>query len=101
MQEHLSTLGLMPKPHSDVLRMIQDMSYPWNNPEVTSVNHGVNSDDFLTAWGSFDSASALILSLPTGLAATFDISAAYRLTPICPDQQQHLYILLNDQVYVD
>src|SRR5882762_2581556 len=97
-----SPLGLVLKPHSDALRMIQDMSYPRNNPEVTSVNHGVNSNDFPTAWGSFDSASALILSLPTGcLAATFDISAAYRLTPIRPDQQQHLCVLWNDRVYVD
>jgi hypothetical protein len=35
---HTSPLALVPKPHSDALRMIQDMSYPWNNPEITSVN---------------------------------------------------------------
>jgi len=82
--------------------MIQDMSYPRNNPEITSVNHGINSDDFPTAWGSFDAAAALILSLPPGcLAATFDISAAYRLTPIRPDQQHHLCVFWMDRVYVD
>jgi hypothetical protein len=97
-----SPLGLVPKPHTDIFRMIQDMSYPRNNPNVTSVNHGINADDFPTAWGTFDETAALILSLPAGcLAATFDISAAYRLTPIRPDQQQHLCIFWEDQIYVD
>ena len=88
-----SPLGLVPKPHTDTFRMIQDMSYPRNHPSITSVNHGINSDDFPTAWGTFDDTAALILSLPAGcLAATFDISAAYRLTPIRPDQQHHLCV---------
>jgi hypothetical protein len=82
--------------------MIQDMSYPRNHPSVTSVNHSINSDDFPTAWGTFDETAALILSLPAGcLAATFDISAAYRLTPIRPDQQHHLCVFWKDMVYVD
>jgi hypothetical protein len=96
-----SPLGLVPKPHTDAFRMVQDMSYPRNNPRVTSVNHGVNSDDFPTAWGTFDATASLILSLPPGcLAATFDISAAYRLTPIRPNQQQHLCVFWNNLVYV-
>ena len=97
-----SPLGLVPKPHSDTLRMIQDMSYPRNDPTTPSVNLGINSDDFPTTWGSFDQTVALILSLPPGcLAATFDISAAYRITPIRPDQQQHLCVFWRDRVYVD
>ena len=97
-----SPLGLVPKPHTDTFRMIQDMSYPRNHPSITSVNHGINSDDFPTAWGTFDDTAALILSLPAGcLAATFDISAAYRLTPIRPDQQHHLCVFWKDMVYVD
>jgi hypothetical protein len=82
--------------------MIQDMSYPRNNPVITSVNHGIDSDNFPTAWGTFDAAAALILSLPPHcLAATFNIAAAYRLTPIRPDQQHHLCVFWKDQVYVD
>jgi hypothetical protein len=66
------------------------------------VNAGVNADDFPTSWGTFDDTAALILSLPAGcLAATFDISAAYRLTPIRPDQQNSLCIFWNDRVHVD
>ena len=97
-----SPLGLVPKPHTDMFRMIQDMSYPRNSPTIPSVNHGINSDDFPTAWGTFDITASLILSLPPGsLAATFDISAAYHLTPIRPDQQQHLCVFWNGLVYVD
>ena len=97
-----SPLGLVPKPHTDTFRMIQDMSFPRNDPNIPSVNHGIVSDDFPTAWGTFEATSALILSLPPGcLAATFDISAAYRLTPIRPDQQQHLCVLWKGLVYVD
>jgi hypothetical protein len=97
-----SPLGLVPKPHTDSFRMIQDMSFPRNNPNISSVNHGINVSDFPTAWGSFDETVALILLLPDGcLAATFDISAAYRLTPIRPDQQHHLCVFWKGLVYVD
>ena len=75
---HTSPLGLVLKPHTNTFQMIQDMSYPRDNLTITSVNHGINSDDFPTAWGTFDITASLILPLPPGsLAATFDISAAY------------------------
>lgn len=97
-----SPLGLVPKPHSSKLRLVQDMSFPRNDPNITSVNAGVNSDDFPTSWGTFDSTAELILSLPPGcVAATFDISAAYRLTPVHPSQQHALCIFWNGLVYVD
>jgi hypothetical protein len=99
---HTSPLGLVPKPHSDSLHLVQDMSFPQNNPLIPSVNAGVNSDDFPTEWGMFESTAQLILSLPDGcLVATFDISAAYRLTPIRPSKQNALCISWNDKVYVD
>ena len=82
--------------------MIQDMSYPRDDPTTPSVNLGIDSDNFPTAWGSFDQTVALVLSLPPGcLAVTFDISAAYHITPVRPDQQQHLCVLWKDHVYVD
>lgn len=97
-----SPLGLVPKPHTDIFRMIQDMSFPRNDPTIISVNAAVNSDDFPTIWGDFDSTSQLILTLPDGCrAATFDISAAYRITPIRPDQQNALCVYWEGKVYVD
>ena len=78
------------------------MSFPRNNPNIASVNAGVNSDNFPTSWGTFDSTAELILSLPPGcVAATFDITAAYRLTPVHPNQQHALCIFWKGLVYVD
>jgi hypothetical protein len=82
--------------------MIQDLSFPRNHPDVFSVNVEINASDFLTAWGTFDETSNLILSLPKGcLATTFDISAAYRVTPIAPKQQNVLCVWWDGKVWVD
>jgi hypothetical protein len=95
-------LGLTPKPHTDTFCLIEDLSFPRNDPLIPSINSGISSDDFPTSWGTFNEAAALILSLPPGAeAATFDISAAYRLTPIRPDQQHALCIFWDGLVYVD
>ena len=82
--------------------MIQDMSYPRNNLTIKLVNHGICSDDFPMAWGTFDITASLILSLPPGsLAATFDISTVHHFTPVQPDQQHHLCIFWDGFVYVN
>jgi hypothetical protein len=97
-----SPIGLVPKSGSSKFRMIQDLSFPRNHSSIASVNAGINSDDFPTGWGTFDATSNLVLSLPAGsLAATFDISAAYRITPIRPDQQNSLCILWEGMVRID
>ena len=31
---HTSPLGLVPKLHSTIFQMIQDLSYPWNEPHL-------------------------------------------------------------------
>lgn len=97
-----SPLGLVPKPGTDLFRMIQDLSFPRNNPLIPSINSEVNADDFPTGWGTFDETAAIILSLPPGCrAAAFDISAAYRITPVNPRQQNSLCIAWQGSVYVD
>ena len=70
----MSPLGLVPKPLLNKLRLIQDISFPRNDRDLTSVNARVNSNDFPTSWGTFDSTAELILSLSLGcIAATFNI----------------------------
>lgn len=97
-----SPLGLVPKAGADTFRLVQDMSYPRNDPSISSVNAKINSDDFPTEWGTFDETSNLILQLPTGtLAAAFDISAAYRITPIRPEHQNAVCLFWRGKVYVD
>lgn len=97
-----SPLGLVPKPNSSKLRMIQDLSFPRADPSCPSVNSFINSDDFPTAWGTFEETAKLILSLPEGCrTATFNISAAYRITPVHPLQQNFVCVLWQGKVYVD
>lgn len=82
--------------------MIQDLSFPRSDPSCPSVNSFINSDDFPTAWGTFEETSRLILSLPDGCrAATFDISSAYRITPVHPAQQNFVCVMWRGKVYVD
>ena len=50
----------------------------------------------------FDTTAALILSLPPGcLAVTFDISAAYWITPVHLDQQNALCLFWDRKVRVN
>ncbi len=99
---HTSPLGLVPKSGSAKLRMIQDLSFPHGDSACPSVNSQVNSDDFPTEWGTFDSLSSLILGLPAGCkAAAFDITAAYRITPVLPSQQHVLCVFWKGKVYID
>jgi hypothetical protein len=97
-----SPLGLVPKPGSSKFRMIQDMLHPRDDPDILSINASIDADEFPTIWGTFNSTAALILSLPPGcVTATFDITAAYRNTPIRPDQQHVLCVYWRGKVYVD
>ena len=97
-----SPLGLVLKPNADTFQMIQDMSFPCGQPEVASVNNGIDPNNFPTEWGTFDATSLMILSLPPGcIAATFNISATYCLTPIRPDQQQHLCVMWEGLIYIN
>jgi hypothetical protein len=41
-----SPVGLVPKPNSNKFRMIQDLSFPQNDPKSSSVNSGINPDNF-------------------------------------------------------
>jgi hypothetical protein len=94
-----SPLGLVPKPGSAKLHMVQDLLFPRNDPAISSVNSYINANLFPTAWGSFASTSKMILALPHGATlASFDISSAYCLTPILPSQQNWTCVAWQDKV---
>jgi hypothetical protein len=85
-------------------QLIQDFLFLRNPGAVqhTSVNLLINSDNYLTEWGTFVDTSALVLLLPDGcLAATFNVSATYRTTPVAPAQQNALCILWMGLLYID
>lgn len=97
-----SPLGLVPKPHSNKFHIVQDLSYPCNDPSIHAVNADISADNFPTVWGTFNNTAAPIPPPPHGcVAATFDISSAYCIIPVLPWQQNSLCIFWKGIVYVD
>jgi len=97
-----SPLGVVPKPGTSDFRLVQDFSYPRNNPLLPSINSGINPDDFKCDWGSFQQVVNIILDAPPGSqAATLDVDAAFRRCPIHPSQQPNFVIMWNDLFYID
>ncbi|VDB90881.1 unnamed protein product [Peniophora sp. CBMAI 1063] len=95
-------LGLVPKPGTDKHRMVNDLSFPRDGDPVPAVNLAIDRSQFITEWGDFTKMAQAVLDAPPGtMAATFDISAAYRITPIRPDQQHVLCVTWRGKVYID
>lgn len=98
-----SPLGTVPKSNSlDEFRVIQDLSFPRNNPTHTSVNSEINAELFLCDWGTFTQMYKIVRKAPPGSqAATIDVDAAFRCCPIRPIQQPHFVIQWNNLFYID
>lgn len=75
-----SPLGVVPKPGTDGFRIPQDLSFPRDDPDRSSVNDEIDGDDFLCSWGTFNVIAEMICTNPPEMeeAATFAVDAAYR-----------------------
>lgn len=97
-----SPLGIVPKPNSSELRIIQDFSYPLHDPHNTSVNSEINPEDFPCEWGFFQDIATIVADAKPGTqAATFDVDAAYRNIPVHPSDRAHTVVMWEDLFYVD
>ena len=95
---HTSPLGLVPKPCSDKLRMIVDLS----SPVGFSVNDGIAEDLCSLQYSSGDNAVQFITSLGQGTQLVkLDLNDAYRILPIHPQDHPPLGIRWQDQIYID
>lgn len=95
-------LGVVPKPLSSSFRIIQDLSFPRNNPLISSVNSEINSDDFPCEWGTCAQCFFLVASAPAGTqVSVFDVDSAYRNIPIAPCEQQHFCVSWDNSIYID
>lgn len=95
-------LGVVPKPNGTSFRVIQDLSFPRNNPTISSVNSEIDSSTFPCEWGTFAQCFLLVAMAPHGTqVAVFDVDSAYRNIPILPAEQAHFCISWNDSVYID
>ena len=98
-----SPLGTVPKSHgSTKRRIVQDLSFPRNDPSRSSVNDQINIDDFRCDWGTFNDIRVIVMDAPEGTeATTLDVDSAFRCCPITPSQQQNFIIHWDNKCYID
>ena len=98
-----SPLGTVPKAVDSVeRRIVQDLSFPRDDPTRSSVNDQINIDDFRCDWGTFNDIRNIVVNAPCGSqAATLDVDAAFRCCPITPSQQRNFIIHWDDFFYID
>ena len=98
-----SPLGTVPKSHgSTERRIIQDLSFPRNDPTRSSINDQINIEDFRCDWGTFNDIQTIVVEAPEGTeAATLDVDSAFRCCPIVPSQQRNFIVHWDGLYYVD
>lgn len=98
-----SPLGTVPKSFGSTdRRIVQDLSYPRNDPNLSSVNYQINIEDFRCDWGTFNEVRSIVIDAPEGSeAATLDVDAAFRCCPVTPSQQRNFVIQWDNSFYVD
>lgn len=95
-------LGVVPKPNGTGFRIIQDLSFPRNNPTISSVNSEINSTDFPCEWGTFAQCFFLVAHAPRGTqVSVFDVDSAYRNIPIHPSEQAHFCVAWDGLIYIN
>ncbi|PPR07306.1 hypothetical protein CVT24_007515 [Panaeolus cyanescens] len=96
-----SPLGLVPKSDGG-FRLIQDFSFPRNDPSIPSVNAHIDLNNFHCNWGTFNKISDIVMNTPQGtLMATMDVDAAFRRCPIHPSQRQNFVVHWEGLCYID
>ena len=98
-----SPLGTVPKSiGSTERRIVQDLSFPRNNPSCPSVNDQIDIDCFKCDWGTFNDVRAIVMDAPPGSeAATLDVDSAFRCCPIIPSQQRNFIVHWENSYYID
>ena len=98
-----SPLGTIPKSHgSTERRIVQDLSYPRNDPTCPSINDQIDIEDFRCDWGTFNDIRTIVMDAPPGTeAATLDVDSAFQCCPITPSQQRNFVVHWNGLYYID
>ncbi len=92
---HVNRFGLVPKGHCS--RLIVDLSFPAGG----SVNEGINPALCSLQYTSVDTACQNVLKLGQGAKlAKFDVSGAFRIVPVHPDDCHLLGMQWRDHIYM-
>ena len=94
---HCSPIGAVEKKDGSA-RIILDLS----SPRGSSVNEGIDPEDFAVKYCSFDEALALVTKQgPSAFMAKAEIKHAFRLCPVLPSEWYLLGYHWNGQYYYD
>ncbi|CAK5276028.1 unnamed protein product [Mycena citricolor] len=100
-----SPLGVVQKDPSDPtskFRMINDHSYPRNNPAIHSVNSRINKLDFPCTLSSWRACYRIIASAPSSTqASVFDVKSAFRNIPTLPADRPFTAISWRGLIFLD
>ncbi|PPR01104.1 hypothetical protein CVT24_000412 [Panaeolus cyanescens] len=97
-----SPLGVVPKNGSDQFRLVQNFSFPYDDPLVSSVNNNIDTTNLFCDWGTFQRAADIVRNAPPNtLAATLDVDSAFRRCPIHPSQQRNFVVSWMGLCYID
>ncbi len=94
----ISSLGSVPKKHSDKWRLILDLSHP----KGQSINDGIDRSACTLTYIKVDNVVQKILSLGRGsMLAKIDIESAFRNMPVHPDDRHLLGMVWDNKLYID
>lgn len=97
-QIQVSPIGLVPKANSEKWRLIVDLSFPRGR----SINDGISPALCSLHYATVDDAVDIITQLgPSTQLVKIDLSNAYRMIPVHPDDQPLLGISWQGATYVD
>ena len=95
---HTSSLGAIPKKHSEKWRLILDLSHPKSH----SINDGISRQLCSLTYTKVDYIiPRILLSGRDTLLAKIDIENAFRNVPIHPDDRHLLGMMWDNQLYID
>jgi hypothetical protein len=90
---HVSPQSVIAKSTPGKFRLIQNMSFPYSDPRIRSINSDLASSSHPCSWGTFWAVSLLIASLPEGSEGGIrDVEGAFRSIPIAPDEWAGLVV---------
>ena len=94
----VSSLGAVPKKHTDKFRLILDLSHP----KGQSVNDGIARADCSLSYIKVDDIVQKVLELgPGSLLAKIDIESAFRNVPVHPHDRHLLGMVWGNKLYID
>lgn len=84
------------------LRVTLDLSYPRNDPSISSINSLIDTSAFQCEWGTFADCWLLVADAPPGTeVAVFNVESAFRIIPTRPEDWPLLAVNIGGFIHYD